>query len=252
MTDKEFKAKISLLNNIKPRQDWVLLTKKEILGETPAFKPKLQPFSILSGIVSTFKLAASRPALVMPVIALIIVGGIMLQLSASSLPGDALYSVKVAVSKVRVTLLASGESRALAHLGLAQSSLDDLKRAAEENKVKNLASAIQVFENNIAVASREIQELVENRSLGALQATMEIVQLQKDKAVVEQILGTVIGNENGELESAIKLLVENELSDLQQRSLTERQEALVAEALASYEVGEYGTALESIWRVSNN
>ncbi|MCP6726809.1 MAG: DUF5667 domain-containing protein [Patescibacteria group bacterium] len=252
MTDKELKAKISLLNNIKPKQDWVVLTKSNILGETPAFKPYTQPFSVFSDIVSTFKLATARPALIVPALALIVAGGVMLQVASTSLPGDTLYPVKVALSKAKVTLLASDETKAIAHLGLAQNNLNDLKRAVEENKTKNLASAIQVFEDNIAIASKEIQELVENQSSGALQATIEIVQLQKDKAVVEKILGTVIGNENGELESAIKLLVENELSDLQQRSLTEEQEALLAEALASYEIGEYGTALESIWRVSNN
>ena len=252
MTDTEFKAKISLLQSIKPREDWVVLTKKNILGETPAFTPKSPKFSFLSDIVSTFKLAVARPVLIMPALALIIVSGIMFQISVNSLPGDSLYSVKVALSQAKVTLFASGEDKAIAHLGLAQTSLNDLKRAVDENKVKNLASAIQAFENNIAIASKEIQELVENQSSGALQATIEIVQLQKDKAVVEQILGTVIGDENGELESAIKLLVEFELSDLQQRSLTEEQEALLESALASYEIGEYGTALESIWMVSNN
>ena len=252
MTDKEFIAKISLLKDVKPRQDWVVLTKKGILGENPVFTPKAQPFALLSGIVATFKMATAKPALIMSALVFIVVGGIMLQVASNSLPGDSLYSVKVAVSKVKVTLLASYETRATAHLGLAQSSLDDLKRAAQENKVKNLASAIQVFENNIAVASKEVQELVENQSPGALQATMKIVQLQKDKVVVEQILGTVIGDENGELESAIKLLVEFELADLQGRSLTEEQLVLVAEAEIAYEEGAYETALENIWMVSNN
>jgi len=252
MTDQEFKAKISLLNNVKPREDWVLLTKKQILGETIVFKPKIESFSLLSDIVATFKVAIAKPALVMPIIALIVVGGVILQLSVSTLPGDALYPVKVALSKAKISLLTSNDAKLLAQIDLAQSSLDDLKRAAQENRVKNLASAIQVFEDNISVASKEIQELVENQSSGALQVAMEVVQLQKDKVVVEQILGTAIGNDSGEFESAVKLLVESELSDLQERSLTDAQEALVVEAQKSYEAGDYESALESIWMISNN
>ena len=137
-------------------------------------------------------------------------------------------------------------------LAVAQRRLEDLRKVVEGNMVKNLSQATKDFNQSMAEASKGLLALVENESDKALQFSREIVQLQKGKAQIEQILGAVIGEEETlELTNATKVVVEAEIEDLQERTLTDEQEELLDEAVAAYEAEDYQKALESIWSISN-
>ena len=244
--EKDLIGKISLLKNIEPRNSWVLFAKTNIPNE--ANKGVGQRFNLIHeiGHIISYARYLERPAYAFAVLGFVVFGGIGYKVSQNSLPGDALYSVRSVIEK------ATTGSDSLATFKVAEKRLEDLRRVVEGNMVKNLASATEEFNKSIAEVSKGILALVENEPEKALQASYELVQLQKGKAEREQILGAVIGEEEtSELISAIKILVESELNDLLKRTLTDEQEELLKEAIGAYQTENYQKALENIWMISN-
>ena len=256
MAEKRFLAKITLLKAVKPRKDWVVLIKSKIMEQETASDSAFQEVKT-SQFHSIFKIRhllkyLEKPAYVMPVLALLVFGGIAIEQTKSSLPGDILYPVRTTIERTQFNLYSESE-KAFRDVEIAQNRLEDLKRVVENNKVKNLPSTIKEFELSVEQVSRGLAELVEKDPEKALQLTLEVVQLQKDKAEIERTLGTTIGeDESGELELVTKLLVENELADLESRSLSPEQEVLFEEAKAAYDEANYETALEKIWMISTS
>lgn len=252
MENKELIAKISLLKGIKPQDEWVFLKRQELLDKKTFPLPKKGFWGIFEDIERVFRLYLEKPALVMSSLAVAVFVGAVWHISTNSLPGDVLYPVKTAAQQVPLTF-SSEDDRPFLQIELAQKRLEDVKRVVETNKGKNLSSAIKVFEANVEEASKSLAEIVENQPERALQASRGVVQLQKEKSAIEQILGTKIGKEQEEaFESTTKLLVENELSDLETRSLTEEQQELLKEAQDAYEQEDYQEALTHIWNLLNN
>jgi cytochrome c peroxidase len=249
MEDKELIAKLSYLKQIKPKNDWVLLTRQRIVGQD------LQEgrfWAIVKGIGDLVGNYMEKPAVLIPLLACMVAGGVLWQGVAESLPGDTLYPLRSAVEKAPLRFSAD-EERPIREFALAQQSLADLKMVAEQNKIKNLPSAIQEFEANASKISEGFIATVENQPEKALQASRQMVQLQKDKSEVERILGTRIGEEQEEeVENATKKLVEYEISYLETRSLTEAQKELFESVKALVQEGDYAKALEIIWELSQN
>ena len=248
MDEKDLVQKISLLKEIKPKDTWVLFAKTRILAQNNA-ELNAQPRKSLVGQVEhlvSYLRYFNKPAYVFAVLAFVVLGGVGYKVSQNSLPGDALYSVRSAVEK------ATTGSGPLVSLEIAQRRLEDLRKVVEGNKVKNLSSATKEFNLSVAEVSKDLLALVENEPKKALQASRELVQLQKDKAQIEQILGASIGvEETLELTNATKALVESELNDLVIRSLTSEQKELLEQAIIAYQAEDYGLSLENIWSISN-
>ena len=253
MEEAQVLAKLSLLKEIKPREEWVLLVRNRIFEAEPAREALPLQDSRLSVIFKRIEVLVryfEQPVFVMPALALVISAGVVWHVAQNSLPGDALYSLKAAVDNVPMTF-SSAEEKPFLQLELAQKKLDDLKRVAESNRAKNLPLAIKEFEANVSEISESLAAIVEKQPERALQAGKGVVRLQKEKLEVEKILGTKIGEkEDAELDSATKLLVENELADLETRLLTDEQTELFQAAKTAYEQGDYQTALEKIWLLS--
>lgn len=244
--EKDLITKLSRLKEIEPRNSWVLFAKTSIpneankeIGQNPSLIYKI-------GHLVSYVRYLERPAYIFAVLAFVVFGGIGYKVSQNSLPGDPLYSVRSIIEK------ATTGSDSSATFKVAERRLADLRRVVEGNKVKNLASATEEFNLSVAEVSRGLLALVENEPEKALQASRELVQLQKGKAQIEQILGATIGEEETSgLKSATKILVESELNDLLKRSLTNEQEVLLKEAIGAYQTENYQIALENIWMISN-
>lgn len=248
MYEKDLILKIASLKNIKPKHDWVVLTKANILGAEEYQVLREAQVSPVTRVLSHFRYL-NHPVLAMATIALFVFGAVFTQQAQNSLPGDTLYSVRSVVERAQFGL--SSQEQSLVYMELANRRLDDLKKIAKENRVQNLSSAIREFEASVSDASKSLALLVENNPENALQASLEAIQLYKDKSQIEQILGTTIGEDGGELENAAKVLIESELADLETRTLTEEQEVMFEQARTAFESGDYQTALEQLWLVSN-
>lgn len=246
MRDQDFITKLSLLKEIKPRGEWVIFAKTRIFADSKLITADANAEPRRSWVGDVFETISflrymAKPAYVLPMLLVFVFGGVTLQASKNSLPGDALFSVKSAIEKAT-----------LSNLELAQKRLGDLKTIAQENRVKNLSETIKEFKASVGEVSRNIAGLVDKEPGKALQAGRDLVQLQKDKAAIEQILGTALDGETAtELKNATKYLVENELEDLLTRTLKAEQKKLLEEAIMAYQAEDFETALEKVWMISN-
>lgn len=223
MNEKELFTKLSLFKKIEPRKDWVFSFKQQILGAEPAKRTQF------ASIFETISFYWEKPAFALAAFMLLL-GGVLLFQTANQ-PIE--------------------EEMTVSHLELVKSRLESILETSRPQDVQRLASGIEQIQEAEKLISERFIKLVENERKRALQAGLELVQLQKDKKELEKVLGASIGEEKDGLANATRILVENELNDLATRSLSEAQLAVFVEAKNAYEAGDYGTAIEKIWQLTN-
>lgn len=228
---ERFVAKLSLLKQIEPRTAWVFSLKEQILTQEQAKKSQFFSVFDLTSIFRYINISMRKPVLAMAALVFLLGGAFFVQ----------------------TLMLPSEEPVAQSKLELAKIQLERVKNAANAQDSATLSIAIKEFAEIAKSASKESMQLVEKEPSRALQAGLELVQLQKDKAAIEQILGTALDAETGEeLKNATKYVVENELEDLLTRTFAKDQKKLFEEAIIAYQAEDYETALERIWQLTNN
>lgn len=252
MEEKDLTAKLSLLRGVKPRQDWVLLAKSRIIGQSdiPQVAPLHEGFGsrIMTEAVSVFRyFTIEKPAFALASV-LLFMGAAISFHASQSLPGDILYSLRSAGEGAQSRLVAQGD---VPQLQTAQRRFADLKKVVEENKSQNLSQAIKEFDDSVSGASKELAKLAEQNPGKALIAGKEILELQKEKMLLEGTLGSTFGSEEGKnINDVAKVVAEIELADLETRTLTESQKEALEKARTAYDEGRYDAALESILFIS--
>ncbi|OHA68532.1 MAG: hypothetical protein A3A27_01790 [Candidatus Wildermuthbacteria bacterium RIFCSPLOWO2_01_FULL_47_18] len=239
MREKDILAKFTILKQIKPREDWVIFTKQRIFGDVRAVGGVRAGFgSAITDTVSYLSYLVRKPAFALAAFLLLLAGGVALQVTNQQLK-DGLSQAEEEFQDT------------LASLELAQMRFDELKTAVQSSDPARLPVAIKNFQERNAQAGKDFVRLVENSPEKALQAGLKLVQLQKEKSQLERVLGTTLGTEeNKDVENATKILLEQEFSDLETRTLTEEQVALFKEAKVSFDEGDYSAAIEKVWQLS--
>ena len=244
MTDKELIRKIKELKEVKPRKDWVVFTKSQILGE-----------DVHSEGVHIWSVFQWRTALA-PVISVLVIIGLF-GFAQYTVPGDLLFSVKKVTETVQVGLSSAIEKPQL-RLELANKRLEELMRIAQANNVNNLGPAIEEFQGNVSKAAKDLATMNVNVTTSdpvVLKGLMEEAkELTQNKKKVENVLGTQVGDTQ-DLESALMQLEKKTaahlIADLEERTLSEEDQILLEEAKEHFDAGEYSLALEKIWMLSN-
>ena len=97
MGEKELIKKLSHLKQIKPREEWIVLVRQRLFEQEaqpmPAPLQKERFWDMLQGIGRFIRFMvkyAERPAIVIPLLALIVAGGAIGKGVLESLPGDTL------------------------------------------------------------------------------------------------------------------------------------------------------------------
>jgi len=218
------------LRQIRPRKNWVVLTKKRILGEERTlpglFSDSLRVFQ---GLFFQYRLALASLVL------LFVLGGTF-AFAQKSLPGEPLFVIKKMTEKTRAVFVAENE-RPKVQLELANKRLEDLAKIAETNDVRKLAPAIDEFQANVSEAAKN---LTKAKTVGK-DIILQTQELEKNKEKIEKTLATQIGTE--ELENVYKDLAEQQIKDLENSSLTESQEKILEEAKEYFEAGDYSNSL---------
>jgi len=227
VTQEELIGKIRELRQIKPRKDWVLLTKSQIL---PQEQPVFTPFFIF------------KPAYASVIFVFILFG--LLGNSQNSLPGDLLYPIKKITEKAQVVFVSETE-KPKANLELANKRLEEINQIAQNNEVRKLVPAINEFQASILKVTENLTAL---KGADIKEIAKETQKLEENKKKAES-LGIEVG-ETEELESAYKILAEREIKNLEQNSLTETQEEVLKEAKEYFEKGDFATALIKIVEAS--
>jgi len=227
MTEKELISKLQELRQIKPNQDWAFSLKNRILAQEPTYKEKVS--------VSFFPFF--KPAFATLVSIFVLVG--LFGFSQNSLPGDLLYPVKKIVERGEA-LFVSEQEKPQVSLELAGKRLEELAKIAQTNQARKLPQAITEFQssaNQVAKNFSKPEEITTNP-----QAIQKIVELNKEKEIVEQTLATQIDTE--ELDNTYKNLAEYFIKDLSTRTLTEEQTEVLDQMKELVNQGKYSAALE--------
>ncbi|MEK6854486.1 MAG: hypothetical protein AABX60_04055 [Nanoarchaeota archaeon] len=231
MNEKELTTTLSLLKRIEPRKEWVIFVKTRIFADinADARGNSIGQVWQVGHIIDTFALILRKPAFAMAGFGLVIALGVLFQFNQQRLAQDA-----------------------TAQLALAQERLEQLQKIAGSANKGDLSLALKEFQETSAKLSRQVPEFAAKDHSKALQAGITIIQLQKSAQGLEKVFGVSVGEKTqGELQVAVKTLIENELADLETRTLSAEQQVLFGQAKAAFEAGDYESALGKIWEVSN-
>jgi len=245
MTEKELINNLKELKGIKPKKDWVVLTKSRILVEEPSYQ------SLDASVFSVFRYKLALA----PLLGVFLVLGLF-GFAQSTIPGDLLFSIKKITETVQVGMSLPAD-KPMVQLQLANRRLTELSLMAERNQTESLAAAIQEFQNNISGAVKDIALM--EKEITNPKALMELVEetkkISENKEKVETVLGTKI-NGTKELEDAIgtieKKTAEFLIIDLENRTLSEESQSLLSEAKQDFEEEDYQEALYKLWQIYNH
>jgi hypothetical protein len=235
MEEKELIGKLRELRQIKPNRNWVVLTKYQILGKERKISLGYYLRIMYGGLAVVFFLFG------------------LFTLSQNSLPGEFLYPIKKISEKAQVVFISEKEKPQVT-LELANKRLEELTKITETNQVKNLAPAINEFQASVSEAAKNLSR-VEATSSDPMAVKRFIDQAKKIGEKVKKVksLGVVIEekklNELEEVSSKLELqllisALKNMISDLENRTLTEKQEEILLKMRELVEKEKYSEALE--------
>jgi len=225
VTQSQLIRKIKELKRVKPKKEWVLLTKKQILGQEATFE-----------LFSFFK-----PAYAGLFVLLLLAG--LFQFSQGALPGEYLYYFKKIVEKGQI-MFSSEEEKPRVNLELANKRLEELNLIAEKNEVKKLAKAMSEFQANVSQTAESLEKVKKiDKDIVA-----QTKKLAENKERVEEVLATKI--ETKDYDNALARLVEREILNLEKSSLTQEEEGLLEKARQDFEQRNYSEALIKILDLS--
>lgn len=190
MTEKELIRQIQKLRNIQPDQEWLDLTRQNLIKQTKqqigAAPKNLELLQFFYWLMGYFRLAA-----IMAGILVILIGGPWLIVKASqpSLPGEMLYSIKKATEGIQVRV-ASEDAKAQLQVEFASRRLEELNKLTEdslspEEKTEKVEQVVSDFQNNLAGASLHVSKITKENALAmAKQAKKLRENLAKTKGEV--------------------------------------------------------------------
>ena len=230
MTEAELIKKIKTLKEIKPRKDWVVLTKTQILGNVEV-RPQLFLFPFF------------KPAYAGLFLFLLLIG--LAEFSQGALPGDPLYSLK-RISERTQSVFVSKEEQPKLQLELTNKRLEELNKVAEANQVKRLAPALNEFETTKIAAKKEVVNSIKNKSeKEAIKVAKDIAPKLADLNEKEKKVYATLNIESteGTEQTAEKAVVEILIKDAKNSTLTEEQKADLVKVEEYYKSGDYQEAL---------
>ncbi len=229
------------LRNIKPRKDWVVLTKKEILGESEA-----PSFNFSGGFSSLF--ARYKAATAMLVVVGLLLG--TFGFAQTALPGDTLYVLKKATEKTRLALAPENERPNL-QLSYANEKLENLVRIAQTNQVNKISPTIDEYQNNLAQATESLSRVKKSDIERVKEIVERTKEIEENKRRAE-VLGVVIEESEGidkvvaeisKDEEVAKKVIEEEIEEMESRVLLEEEKKNLEKIKEYYQEGRYDQAL---------
>lgn len=256
MTEQQLIQKIKELKQIKPKQEWVILCKEQILEK--AVDVRHQPFSQPFSILDIFRVPLLKPAILSITCVMVLVG--VFGLVQNTLPGDTLYTAKKATEQAQFNLTSKQEKPKMA-LELTNEKLQELSIVAEANLGKNLAPAIKEVEQAYQataqayqLATQEINQKVSDISAIDKEQIEMYKEVKEQNKRLEQTLAVKM--EISELDESInsyydalvdyKALVEQEITALENQTLTTEQEQVLNEIQQLFDKEKYDQAFEKL------
>lgn len=232
ITEKQLIESLSQLKEIKPRKEWAVLLKSQILAERKETLVRAKSVGIMDVLSSVFfqrKLAYSFATLLFIIIGLI-------GFAKYTVPGDLLFPVRVATEESTAAL--SGQSGLKQNIVALNNRINDLAQVAREGKKDNIPSAINEVSANVSALAKNLK----NNPTKDPETLKEIASSLKTLADVP---GTDL-SQNQDVKDLYQTVVQNQISDLQKTTLTDEQQKILTGAEDLYKQGKYADALEQI------
>lgn len=255
MEETKLVNKLRELQGIKPRKDWVLLVKNQILepkfsAEAPVIQKaqEKQSFGLLGLLLSSIyqrKLAYAFATL------LFVMTG-MFGFAQYTMPGDALFAVKKLTEQSQ-TALVPQENQLKNNFEIASRRLDDLTQIVKDKKMHNIAPAISEFQASISEATKNLLSNIDKKNPQSIkEIAIQLKKIENNKKEL-QTYGVDLQStqESKDLNDALAPLVQNEIDDLEKTTLTENQQKIIQEIKDLSTEGKYTDALEKILTINN-
>lgn len=241
ITQKHLIEQLKELKDIKPRAEWVVLAKSQVFNGVPEERVITNPvrkvsiFEVIKSSVIHRKLAYSVATL-----AFIMVG--VIGFAQYTMPGDLLFPVRKIAEQSEAAL--SGQTGIKQNVVTLNNRINDLAKAAKEGRKDNIPSAISEISTNASELAKTLKD-------NPVENTDTVKDIVASLKVLADVPGTDL-SENQEVKNLYQAIVQNEIAYLEKTTLTEDQEASLANVKDLYEQGKYVEALEKIWDLSNN
>lgn len=245
MEEKEIIGKIQILRQIKPRKEWVLLAKKEILGEKSDYKENFQKiFEIL------FFVALQRRFVYTTIIPILILIGIF-GFAEKTVPGDFLFPLKKAMEESQ-KMLVSQEKEIEYNLEIINKRLEDLDKVIQSNRKDNIKPAIKEVEVSLSTTAQKLIKRIPQsvkKTETVKEIALKIEKLNKEKENIKSL--GVKFEDSSERDNPLVSLVQEQISQLENSILTKNQKTLLDWAKIDVNNGDYSGALIKILQISN-
>lgn len=237
MTEKELILKIQGLREIKPKKEWVFLTKREILGEEPVERTKVSWLEVFPRFFFQYKLAFASLALIVIVV-------MTFGFSQNAVPGDLLFAFKKATETAQTAFISKDE-QLKNRLELANKRLEELTKIAKQNQVKKLSFAIEECQASMSQVVSKVGNVRKPE-----EARKIVPEIKKMEGNIQNLktYGVEISDADN-TENIYKPVVDVLIKDLETRTLTQDQQKLLTEAKETQEAGDYPNTLSILMKI---
>ena len=175
METKLIKEVKNLKGEIKPRPEWVNLSRDILLQKINPENQYTKSKIGFDGYVQLFN-QVFRQSLLEPAVVMLLVLGVFLGSSLTinaafySLPGDSLYSVKIALEKTHVALTTNEEAKVELKIEFAEKRVAELGKIISQPEVipevrkRKIEAAVKEFKNNVVAVSDHLNKIKDSNN----------------------------------------------------------------------------------------
>jgi len=247
MTEKQIISQLKNLKSVKPKEDWVVFAKDKIFSEGVEVSGIKEERNIVSVVRAFFeelqrgeRFVFNHKLVFTSVLTIAIFFGLF-GFVQNSVPGNSLFVIKKMAEDGQAAFIADNY-KSLHNLEMAGKRLDDLKKIAQTNDVRNLAPALEEYNETVSRAAKTLSQTGNVKEVAAAIKTLH------EKQDMVKSYGVEVGD-NDELDNALADIVDRELESLAETELTEEQQEILAGAGQKAEEGNYESALEDILKI---
>lgn len=235
ITEKKLIESLSQLKEIKPRREWAVLLKSQILAEKQAEVKVTEQPAQLSGIMDIFSSLFFQKRLAYSLTATLVLLVGIFGFAELTVPGDLLFPVKKLAEQSQASLV--GQTAVQQNVVTLNSRINDLALVAKEGRKNSIPSAISEVSANVKDLTQKLKD-----SPTDSQTLKEIATSLKTLADVP---GTDL-SENADVKDLYQTVVQSQIADLESLTLTDDQKIVLEEIKGLYDEGKYTDALEKI------
>ncbi len=240
ITQKQLIGSLKQLKEIKPRKEWAVLLKSQILAEKQVEAVVVKNPAKFASVMNTFSSVffQRKMAYAFAAFLFLVVG--VFSFSKYAMPGDLLFPAKKISEQSQAALM--GQTGINNDVAVLSNRINDLAQVAKEGKVNNIPSAIIEINANVSQLTKSLKN-------NPTQNSKTIKEIATSLKTLADVPGTDL-SENSDVKDLYQTVVQSQIADLEKSTLTDDQANILIEIKSLYDQGKYNDALEKILLIS--